>query len=165
MEAFASLAARPVPVYISITSFRRVREATLSATLAQTMNRILKVVGYTVAAIPILVIGQCMYNEVSQRSGLESLCGTAKAGSAIKRFLDDAAKTTYKLRTGGPTGKNDTEWFDREYLRLGEYLKRAKKLSEDYTVVFAKPGIGYYACIIVHKDGLVQSAWFEDRSS
>lgn len=35
----------------------------------------------------------------------------------------------------------------------------------DYSVVFAKPGVGYYACIVIHKDGLVQSAWFEDHSS
>jgi hypothetical protein len=129
------------------------------------MNKILKGIGYTVAAIPLLVIGQCMYNEVSQRSGLESLCGRATAGSAIKTFVDDAAKTTYKLRTGGATAKNDTEWFDRQYLRLGEYLKQTKKISDDYTVVFAKPGVGYYACIVVHKEGLVQSAWFEDRSN
>ena len=129
------------------------------------MNKILKGVVYTVAALPILVIGQCVYNEVSQRSGLESLCETATAGSAIKKSLDDTAKTAYKLRTGGPAGKNDTEWFDREYLRLGEYLKQTRKISDDYTVVFAKPGIGYYACIIVHKEGLIQSAWFEDRSN
>ena len=129
------------------------------------MNKILKFVGYMVAAVPILVIAQCMYNEVSQRSGLESLCGSARAGSAIKAFLDEAMKTPYKLRTGGPTGKNDTEWFDREYLRLGEYLKKTKNMAGEYTVVFAKPGMGYYACIVVHKEGLVQTAWFEDRSS
>ncbi len=129
------------------------------------MNKILKGIAYAAAAIPILVIGQCMYSEVSQRSGLESLCGAAKSGGTIKTFLDDAAKTGYEVRTGGSAGKNDMEWFDREYLRLGDYLKQTKKISEDYSVVFAKPGIGYYACIIVHKNGLMQSAWFEDRSS
>ena len=127
------------------------------------MNKILKGVGYTIVAIPILVIGQCVYNEVSQQNGLESLCGTATAGVAIKSFVNDAAKTHYKLRAGGPTGKDDNEWFDREYLRLGEYVK--KDIVEDYTVVFVKPGMGYYACIVIHKDGLVRRAWFEDRSS
>ena len=129
------------------------------------MTKILKGIGYTVSAIPILVIAECMYSEVSQRSWLQSLCGTATAGTAIQRFLDNAAKTNYKLRMGGTTGKNEAEWFDREYLRLGEYLKKTKNITEDYTVVFAKPGIGYYACIVVHKDGLVRSAWFEDRSN
>ena len=129
------------------------------------MNIILKGVGYTVAAIPLLVIGQCMYNEISQPSGLRSLCATAKSGGTLKTFLDDSAKTIYKVRTGGPREKNDTEWFDRQYLRIGEYLKQTKRISEDYTVVFAKPGIGYYACVVIHKNGLVQSAWFEDKSS
>ena len=127
------------------------------------MREALRVIGYTVVAIPILVIGQCMYKEASQRSGLESLCGTATAGSAIKTFVDDAARSTYVLRAGGETGKDSTEWFDREYLRIAEYLKKTKNISEDKTVVFAKPGMGYYACTVVHKDGLVQSAWFEDK--
>ncbi len=129
------------------------------------MNRILKIIGYTAAAIPILVIGQCVYDEVSQQRGLESLCGRAARGSAIKTLLDDAAATTYKVRTGGPAGKSDMEWFDREYLRLGSYLRETKKMAEDYTIVFAKPGVGYYACIVVHKNGVVQNAWFEDRSN
>lgn len=114
--------------------------------------------------VPVLVLGQCMYTVFGQISGLQSFCGAAAAGSAIKKVLDDAARSPYTLRTGGPAGKNDTEWADRQYLRIGEYLKRTTKISADYTVVFAKPGIGYYACIIVHKDGVVQSAWFEDKS-
>jgi len=129
------------------------------------MGKVSKVIAYTVAAIPVFALGHCMYNEASQRSALQSLCGTAKAGSALRSFLDEAAKTTYKLRTGGAAGKVDSEWFDREYLRLGTYVKQTKNMSGDYTVAFAKPGIGYYACIVVHKDGVVQSAWFEDRSS
>ena len=129
------------------------------------MGKISKVVAYTVAAIPLLFLGQCLYNEASQRSGLQSLCGTAKAGSALEGFLDAAAKTDFKLRTGGPAGKADSEWFDREYLRLGKYLTDVKKMPGEYTVAFAKPAVGYYACIVVHDKGLVQSAWFEDRSS
>jgi hypothetical protein len=125
----------------------------------------LKTIGYIVAAIPLLLIGRCMYDEVSQPSGLDSLCGTAKAGGTIKTFLDDAAKTTYKVRTGGPSGKDENEWFDREYLRLGEWLRKTKNISDDYSVVFAKPGMGYYACIVVHKNGSVITAWFENRSS
>lgn len=120
---------------------------------------------YLLAAIPLLLIGQCVYNEVSQQSELNTLCSMAKVGGPIKTFWDDAARTTFKLRAGGPTGKDENEWFDRQYLRLGAWLKQTKTRSDDYTVVFAKPGIGYYACIVLHEDGLVTSAWFEDRSS
>jgi hypothetical protein len=132
------------------------------------MKKLLKIIGNIFAAIMIvllLLLGQCIYNEVNQQRGLESLCATAKVGGTIDTFLDDTAKTTYKVRTGGSTGKDDNEWFDREYLRIGVWLNKSKKISDDYTVVFAKPGIGYYACIVIHRDALVTSAWFEDRSS
>jgi hypothetical protein len=132
------------------------------------MEKILKIIRYVVTSIMILVmllIGQCVYNEVTQRSGLESLCATAKIGSAINIFLDDATKTSFKVRTGEPAGKDDNAWFDREYLRIGVWLKKSKKTVDDYAVVFAKPGVGYYACIVIHRDALVTSAWFEDRAN
>lgn len=43
-------------------------------------------------------------------------------------------------------------------------LSKTKNISDDYTVVFVKPGIGYYACIVIHKNDLITDAWFEDRS-
>ena len=129
------------------------------------MNIFLKGVAYVIAAIPLLFLAQCMYNEVSQPRALRSLCDTAKFGSTLDKFLGGSTKSIYKVRTGGPKEKDDTEWFDREYLRIGEYLKKTKKIAEDYTVVFVKPGMGYYACIVLHKNGLVEGAWFVDRSS
>ena len=69
------------------------------------------------------------------------------------------------MRTGGSARKDDVGWFDREYLRIGEYLRNTKRISDDYAVAFAKPGVGYYACIIVHRDNLVKDAWYEDMSS
>ena len=60
---------------------------------------------YVLAAIPLLVVGQCTYRLVSEPIGLKSLCETAKAGNAILMFLDAAARTGFKARTGGPAEK------------------------------------------------------------
>jgi hypothetical protein len=130
------------------------------------MKRALKVIGYAIAAVPVLVIGQCMYDEIAQPRELARLCAAATRGSSVHQVLEKAAANkSLKVRTGGPAGKDDREWFDRTYLGLGEYLRKTKKLSDEYTVVFAKPGMGYYACIIVQSGNLVKDAWFEDRSS
>ncbi len=106
-----------------------------------------------------------MHNEISQRAGLEILCDTAKEGELLEKFLSHAGETNYKMRTGGPDGKDEKDWFDREYLRLGIWLEKTRQISGDYTVIFAKPGMGYYACIIIHQNNLITSAWFEDKSS
>jgi hypothetical protein len=130
------------------------------------MKRTLKAIAYAIAAIPVLVLGQCMYDGIAQPRELAALCAASTRGTSVQRVLEKAsANKSLWVRTGGPAGKDDREWFDREYLRLGEYLRKTKNLSDDYTVVFAKPGMGYYACIIVHRDNLVKDAWFEDRSS
>ena len=128
------------------------------------MKRALKWIGWIILAPPVLLIGQCMYFQVADRGGLISLCGKAKAGSVMPAFLESAAKNArFRARTGGEAGKSDVDWFDREYVLLGRRLKSEKKLTGDYSIVFAKPGIGYYACVVIHKDGVIQSAWFEDR--
>lgn len=113
-----------------------------------------------------LLLGQCMYNEVARPRELAELCAATPPGTSVQHVLEKAAPNkALRARTGGPVGKNDNEWFDREYLRLGAYLRTTKNVSDDYTVIFAKPGVGYYACIIVHSGNLVKDAWFEDRSS
>jgi len=130
------------------------------------MKRILKVIAYAIAAVPVLLLGQCVYNEIAQPRELAGLCAATSRGTSVQHALDNAAMNkALRTRTGGPEGKNDNEWFDREYLRLGKHLRTTKNLSDDYTVIFAKPGVGYYACIIVHRGNLVKDAWFEDRSS
>ncbi len=129
------------------------------------MKKWLKRVSYVVVGIPLLLLAQCIVMEVSQQSGLEKFCAAAEDGGSFKTFLSDAANTNFKVRTGGPTGKDEDEWFDREYLRIGEQLKQTMNADVDYTVVFAKPGIGYYACIVIHDGALIMTARFEDRSS
>jgi hypothetical protein len=130
------------------------------------MKRTGKAIAYAIAAVPVLVLGQCMYSEMAQPRELAGLCAETSSGTTVQHALGKAAaNSALRARTGGPAGKNDNEWFDREYLRLGEHLRKTKNLSDDYTVIFAKPGMGYYACIIVHRGDLVKDAWFEDRSS
>ena len=129
------------------------------------MMRTLKVIAYVIAAVPVLLFGQCAYNGIAQPRALAELCAATR-GTGVQQALEKAATNkALRARTGGPVGKNDSEWFDREYLRLGEHLRKTKRLAGDYTVIFAKPGMGYYACIIVHSGNMVKDAWFEDRSS
>lgn len=130
------------------------------------MKRTLEVIRFAIVAVPVLLLGQCIYSEIAQPRALATLCATAARGTSHQQVLERAnANKSFRVRTGGPTGKDDREWFDRQYLRYGEYLRKTKNLSDAYTVIFAKPGLGYYACIIVHKDNLVKDAWFEDQSS
>jgi len=125
-----------------------------------------KLIACGLALVPVLVAGQCVYQEQSQRNGLESLCRKTGVGASLAAFVHEAAATPrFKVRTGGPAGKNADEWFDREYLRIGERLQKGRKTTDDYTVAFAKPGVGYYACIVAHRDGKVSASWFEDKSS
>ena len=125
-----------------------------------------KAILVVIAAVPLLFIGQCMYASVAQPAELQKLCATAKGGTSVRQALAKfAGNESFKVRTGGPAGKKDGEWFDREYLRIGDYLRKSKNIPDDYTVIFAKPGVGYYACIIVHQADVVKDAWFDDRSS
>ena len=103
--------------------------------------------------------------EISEKNGLENLCATVNEGGSIESCLSHVADTKFKVRTGGPNGKDQDEWFDREYLRIRDQLKQIANVDGDYTVVFAKPGIGYYAFIVIHDEDLISSATFEDRSS
>ncbi len=129
------------------------------------MKKWLKRISVVIVGIPMLILAQCMVIEISQKSGLENLCATINDGGSVESFLRDAADTKFNVRTGGPEGKDQDEWFDREYLRIRDQLKQIANVDGDYTVVFAKPGIGYYACIVIHDEDLIISATFEDRSS
>ena len=116
-----------------------------------------------VVGLPVLFLGHCVYRRVTEVSELKDLCRQATPGTPLAQVAEGAArKWGLRLRTGGDKGKNDGEWFDREYLRIGKELRDAKVMS-DYTVVFAKPGIGYYACLVTHKDGRVETASYLSR--
>lgn len=113
-----------------------------------------------VVGIPVLLLGSCVYRMGSQISGLRELCRQATPGAPLSQVAESAAReSAFRLRTGGAKGKNESEWFDREYLRIGKD-REARKVMGDYTVVFAKPGIGYYACEVTHRDGRVETATY-----
>jgi len=136
--------------------------------MADFLYNLLKGIVYLVFFAAILIIGFLVYvvkEEVRQRTGLEELCATADGGGSVGLFLEAAATPDFKIRKGGAGGKNEDEWFDREYLRIGNYLKSTMEVPTDYTVVFAKPGLGYYACVVTHVDDLIITASYEDRSS
>ena len=118
----------------------------------------MKVVNYVLIAIPLLIPGYCVYRMGSQIHSLRTLCAQAQIGSPIKTFLDSAAKTGLDVRAAGPLGTNQNSPFEREYQRMGEYLRKVKKSSDDYTVVYAKPGIGLAQCLVLHRDGSITDA-------
>ena len=119
---------------------------------------------FAVLGLSISILAISVYDENRQARELESLCATANVGTRVDTFLEKATKTKFRVRTGGAGGKDEEEWFDREYLRIGRWLN-SKDITDDYTVVIAKPGLGYYACIVIHNDSRIISASFEDRSS
>jgi hypothetical protein len=129
------------------------------------MKKLVKIVVYAIVLLPILFVAQWIYFESSQSSQLLSLCDTAKKGNSIQFLLIAAASNEFELRTNGAVGKDKNDWHDREYLRIGAWLKKVKQIEDNYTVVFAKSGIGYYACIVTHEHETITKAWFEDRSS
>lgn len=131
------------------------------------MKILFKVIKYTlviILIIPILFLGQCIFINIYQERAIKTLCEDVKEGMALDMFLTAAKNTNFKIRTGGIKGKSEGEWFDREYLRYGNSLRKYKNIIDDYTVVFAKPGIGFYACIVIHKNNIVTAAWFEDHA-
>ena len=113
---------------------------------------------YILVAIPLLIPVYWVYRVGSQIHSLRTLCAKAQIGSPIKTFLDGAAKTGLDVRAAGPLGKNENSPFEREYLRMGEYLRKVQKTSDDYTVVYAKPGIGLAQCVVVHRNGSITDA-------
>jgi hypothetical protein len=122
-----------------------------------------KAIALIVVAVPVAFLGNCAYQEYSQHAAARDVCGEAKPGTRLATVLERAsAYPRLKVRSGGPAGKNDSEWFDREYLRIGARLKLP---GDGYSVVFAKPGVGYSACILHHKDGVIISGSIEERSN
>jgi len=136
--------------------------------MADFLYNLWKGILYLASFAAILFIGIVVYavkENVRQSSELEELCATAHDGGSVGLFLEAAASPDFKVRQGGVDGKDEAEWFDREYLRIGNFMKNTMEVPLDYAVVFAKPGLGYYACIVTHDDDLIVTANFEDRSS
>ena len=136
--------------------------------MADFLYNLLKGTVYLVFFAVVLIVGLLVYwvkEDVRQSNELEELCATANDGGSVGLFLETAASPDFKVRKGGVDGKDEAEWFDREYLRIGNYMQNTIEVPLDYAVVFAKPGLGYYACIVTHDDDLIVTANFEDRSS
>ena len=122
-----------------------------------------KAIAVVAIVLPVVFVGNCAYQEYSQHAAARELCSEAKPGSRLAAVLERAAAyPRLKVRTGGPGGKSESEWFDREYLRIGARLGLP---ADGYSVVFAKPGVGYSACILKHREGLILSGTFEDRAN
>jgi len=82
------------------------------------MKILFKVIKFSLVIIPVLLIGQCIFMDVYQERGLNSLCDNAKQGMALEKFITQVANNNFKVRTDGPNGKDENEWFDRQYLLL-----------------------------------------------
>ena len=129
------------------------------------MLRTLKYLGFILVLAPILLVGQCVYIESSQSSNLKSLCESSGPGKKLSGTLQEAKKARFEVRGDFTESTNENDWFDREYHRILKWVKKNNGVSGAYTVVFAKPGMGYYACIIRHENGLITENQFADRSS
>ncbi len=122
--------------------------------------RLLRWVVIAAVLIPVLLLATCVGRELLSSRELADLCATLAPG----RVLEPDARPGIESRSARVPERAE-DWFDREYRRI----LAAESLSEpgggDLTVLFAKPGLGYYACIVRHRDGRIVTARFVDRSS
>jgi hypothetical protein len=79
--------------------------------------------------------------------------------------LNEAIKAKFEVRSNITDIKDKIDWFDREYNRIFKQFKKKSSGSTELTIIFAKPGMGYYACIIEHENKLITESQYEDRSS
>jgi hypothetical protein len=122
--------------------------------------RVLRWLIYAVVLVPVLALVTCVVQEGVVKHGLADAC----AGLAPGTPLADVPASRYESRAGTALG-GDAWWFDREYRRILAMEGLDEPGADGLLVLFAKPGIGYYACIVRHRDGRVRSARFVDRSS
>jgi hypothetical protein len=106
-----------------------------------------------------------MYSEESQRNNLLRLCENINFGSAVTGILDEARKEKFEIRSETLKSKKERDWFNRQYDSFLETFRQNNNAEDSVTIIFAKPGIGYYACIIEHYDDSVKKARYLDRSS
>jgi len=126
----------------------------------RSLFRLLNWVLLVLIMIPILALATCIGREVMVSRELESLCNGLDPG----RPLATAMASGFEARFDRiPDAEED--WFDREYRRIHVQETQGVAGVDGLLVLFAKPGIGYYACIVRNRDGKVTSARYVDRSS
>ena len=114
---------------------------------------------------PVLLLGYCVVTEHLTVEGLKEICDAAEPGGNVKYILRLASEEGYRMRTGGLEGLDEDEWFDREYARISRRKPTSDEIPLQISVVFAKPGLGYYACILLHEGDAILTSEFEDNSS
>ena len=122
--------------------------------------RLLRWMLLVLIVIPVLVLATCVGREVLVSGELEGLCGDLDPG----RPLADVTTSGFETRSTR-VPEDGEDWFDREYRRIQTKESDGVAGLDDLMVLFAKPGLGYYACIVRHRDGRVTSARYVDRSS
>ena len=127
--------------------------------------KVLKIVGLIIVVLSILFLAQCMYSEVSQRNNLLRLCENINSGSAVSDALVKAQKDKFEIRSESLRSIKERDWFNRQYDGFLEAFKKNNNVEEFLTIIFAKPGIGFYACIIEHDGNSIRNARYLDRSS
>lgn len=127
--------------------------------------KLLKIVGLIIVILSILFLAKCTYSEVSQRNNLLRLCENIKSGDEVTDIINKANKEGFEIRSETLKSMKARDWFNRQYDRFLETFRENENAKDYLTVIFAKPGIGYYACIIEHDDVLVKHARYLDRSS
>ena len=127
---------------------------------ARVLFRLLRWMLLALIVIPVLVLATCVGREVQVSGELESLCGDLDPGHSLAGVTTSGFEARYdRVPEAGE------DWFDREYRRIQVQESDGVPGVDRLLVLFAKPGIGYYACIVRHRDGKVTSARYVDRSS
>ena len=127
--------------------------------------KILKIAGSIFVVLSILFVAQCMYVETDQRDSLLELCGNLTAGNRLSSVLSAPQMEKFEIRSESLRSEKERDWFNRKYDEYSDGIKKNDDFTKALTIIFAKPGIGFYACIIVHDDDSVISAQYLDRSS
>jgi hypothetical protein len=122
--------------------------------------RLLRWMLLVLVVIPVLVVASCIGGEMLVSGELEDLCGDLDPG----RPLDVVTTSGFETRSTH-VPEDGEDWFDREYRRIQAQESGGMVESDALIVLFAKPGLGYYACIVRHREGRVTSARYVDRSS
>lgn len=129
------------------------------------MSALAKLLVLVTTMAPFVFLADCVYRDISHSRGVQQLCASVGPASRLPEILAKAKEQRFEVRAGGLGGLDESEWFDREYARIVAWHHENNETPGDVAVVFSKPGMGYYACVIEHKHEAVVDAEFVDRSS